>query len=143
MDLSNCYGMDTVDNWPTRTECRADLRRAIKALNARGLVVASRWSAELLCAIPPEGEDDSGMEEAPSISIKGKSSVERWVPDEYEDVEDDAYLMGRAYFDSRDFERAYESLGNAKGSKSRFLKLYARYMAIERRIMDNVGVVLG
>lgn len=143
MDLSNCYGMDTISNWPTRAEARSDLRDAIKILNARGLVVAARWSAELLFAIPADDVEDSVMDDTQTSSFKGKERAEVWAPDDDEEDEDDAYLLGRTYFDSRDFERAYGALAHSKGSKSRFIRLYSRYMAIERKIMDNVGVVLG
>ena len=60
------------------------------------------------------------------------------IPSEDEDFweEYDEYLLGKSYFDSKEFERVAFHLDKVKNKKRHFLKIYSTYLAsmnIERK----------
>jgi anaphase-promoting complex subunit 8 len=54
-----------------------------------------------------------------------------------------SYLLARAYFDTHEYDRASFVLAKCKSGKSRFLHLYAKYMAGEKRKDEDSEMVLG
>ena len=48
--------------------------------------------------------------------------------DEDSDQDDDALLLGRSYFDTREYRRAAHALQGASGRKATFLRFYATYL---------------
>jgi anaphase-promoting complex subunit 8 len=53
------------------------------------------------------------------------------------------YLLAKAYFDCREYDRASFVLADCKSAKARFLHLYARFIAGERRRDEESEMVLG
>ena len=60
-----------------------------------------------------------------------------------EAAEFSSYLLAKTYFDVHEYDRAAFVLKDAKSKKSRFLALYARYIAGEKRKEEDSEMVLG
>ncbi|OAV96526.1 hypothetical protein PTTG_00976 [Puccinia triticina 1-1 BBBD Race 1] len=143
-------------------QARSALREAIPALSSRGLLAASKWAAELLVAVRRSTGSDHGLDnqrvdledslmaEAPSLD-PGPSKQAGWSPKAKESSEfaesrfesrladEDTYLVGKAYFDVKEYDRAAIALKSIRRGPGRFLGLYARFLAIEKRINDISG----
>ena len=136
---------------PSRTSSvsavRAELRRAVKDLQDRGITKAAKWIAEQLvglknlknvaAAVAAEAASQSPPFLSTTSSSKRKTTRERSDEDdeviEVEDFSSDSYLLAKSYFDLREYTRAASVLAEESDSKSRFLRLYATYLAGERR----------
>ena len=68
----------------------------------------------------------------------GDSTTEAVAGDPLEVEEQDIFTLGKAYFDSKEFERTAALLKDCRSNKSRFLCLYSRYLV---RSMSNTAVV--
>jgi hypothetical protein len=54
---------------------------------------------------------------------------ERFISEwEIEKSEQDLFEMGKSYFETKELERCHEILGRCKSKKSKFLRLYSRYL---------------
>lgn len=60
-----------------------------------------------------------------------------------EAAEFSSYLLAKSYFDVHEYDRASFVLQKCTSSKSRFLALYARYIAGEKRKEEESEMVLG
>jgi anaphase-promoting complex subunit 8 len=169
--------MDCPDSAPEVAQ--TVLRRACRDLSERGLLAASRWSAELLCSLPAQPVPSTsaapptlpnfatstpnrprtslpGLPAELSINLQpgqsspfGTSRVDMssfaFSPDRNkdaaaaaqqfaqgrdlaEDAEEDTYRLGKAYFDTREYDRAANALKDCKAVRNRFLGLYAQYL---------------
>ncbi|MBW0479699.1 hypothetical protein O181_019414 [Austropuccinia psidii MF-1] len=146
-------------------QARSALRGAIPALSSRGLLAASKWAAELLVSVRPSSDSDDlssrqGVDDqehyqtAQPISLDpGPSQPQRSAPVAQESEKlhiqtdllesmSDTYLVGKAYFDVREYDRAVIALQSVKHGPGRFLGLYSRFLAIEKRLNDVSGLAL-
>jgi hypothetical protein len=97
--------------------------------------------------------EDSPMAEATSLDpgpskqagSKSKSKQSEHVESrfDYRISDEDTYLVGKAYFDVKEYDRAAIALKPIKRGPGRFLGLYARFLGIEKRINDISGPPLG
>lgn len=139
----------------TKESCRNELRSAIRQLSDRCLYSASKWAAEQLAGIeqdpakatPSHTRFQRGSSsilrrfrtasEAMSTPTAGVSyvSTPSLVPtdDDGEAVDNDYYLVGKSYFDCREYRRTAHMLRDQKGKKAVFLRCYALYLAGEKR----------
>merc|ERR1711935_311906 len=85
-----------------------DLRTAVRDCNERGLMVAARWAAEQLMAIPAE------LRPADQEQIT-----------EEECAQSDLFALGRCYMEQKEFARAAHLLKKAQGPKAAFVRSYA------------------
>lgn len=53
------------------------------------------------------------------------------------------YLLAKSYFDVHEYDRASEALANCRSTKAKFLHLYARYIAGEKRCDEESEMILG
>lgn len=53
------------------------------------------------------------------------------------------FLLAKSYFDVREYDRSSAALANCRSVKSRFLHLYARYIAGEKRRDEESEMILG
>lgn len=53
------------------------------------------------------------------------------------------YLLSKSYFDVHEYDRSSSVLANCRSSKSRFLHLYAQYIAGEKRRDEESEMILG
>ncbi|GAV66253.1 TPR_1 domain-containing protein/APC8 domain-containing protein/TPR_11 domain-containing protein, partial [Cephalotus follicularis] len=134
----------------SKETCRNELRTAIPQLSDRCLYSASKWAAEQLVGIeldpakytPSNTRFQRGSSsirrrfrtnEIISTPVAGGSYVSTPVMEEDEAVDGDFYLLGKSYFDCREYKRAAHVLGDQTGKKSVFLRCYALYLAGEKR----------
>ncbi|KAJ1638501.1 hypothetical protein T492DRAFT_943643 [Pavlovales sp. CCMP2436] len=101
---------------------QAELRRAVHELSDRGLNSSSKWAAEQL----------TGIGRRPAAAVPPAVAVAI-----NEGEATDALLLARCYFQMREYMRASHVLEDAPGDKARFLRLYALYLAGERRKDDQ------
>ncbi|POW22747.1 hypothetical protein PSHT_00923 [Puccinia striiformis] len=139
-------------------QARSSLREAIPALSSRGLLAASKWAAELLVSVRRStgselgisdqrlNSEDSPMAE-PSSKEPGPSKPAGWNSKSSSEnnrsdssiSDQDTYMVGKAYFDVKEYDRASIALKHILKGPGRFLGLYARFLAIEKRINDVSG----
>lgn len=96
---------------------RDDLRRACYTLSKVNLYHAAKWCAEALNGLPAETSTTSTA--APL--------------EEYEDQEQDKIMLASTYFNCKDFERLAHVLAGCKSSTAVFMRLYAAYIATDKR----------
>jgi anaphase-promoting complex subunit 8 len=177
MIYQHAQQMDCPDAAPD--VARIVLRRASRDLSDRGLLTASRWAAELLCALPaqpvpstsaapsalpafatstpnrprsslpglpaelsinlqpgqssPFGTgrvDLSSFAFSPEKNKDAASAATQFATahDPLEEQEEDVYRLGKAYFDTREYERAANALKDCTAPRNRFVALYSKYM---------------
>ncbi|KAG0139623.1 hypothetical protein CROQUDRAFT_101269 [Cronartium quercuum f. sp. fusiforme G11] len=119
---------------PTPIKARSILRSAIPTLSSRGLLIASKWAAELLVSINLNPNSDLDTNE--EMLINHNHQI-----DETE-IHSDLYYLGRSYFDTKEYERATKALSSIKSGPGRFLGLYSKFLAIEKRLNDVSGPAL-
>lgn len=177
-------------------QARAALRKAHKDLQERGLVMAARWAAELLQAVPASTPQLSGHKAAQTVRTstpnKPRPSLPNLLPnvsiapaaeggpsspivdandlssfafspesmryneaytaaaetrDALEEQETDEYILGKAYYDTKELDRAAQVLKSCKSSRARFLCLYCRYLVCSSsslvRLLESNSVRLG
>ncbi|KAK3828161.1 MAG: anaphase promoting complex subunit 8 [Benniella sp.] len=142
--------MDTATTPPAwtldATEARVALREAIQACNERGLYSAARWAAEALNGLPlPE---DTNSQEAigqgyTSPYRKDLALSSDVSSNDTDLTEHDAYLMAKSFFDLKEYDRCASVLEGYNSNKSRFLRLYSRYLVGEKRREQDTRDVLG
>ncbi|KAG0086837.1 anaphase-promoting complex component apc8 [Podila epicladia] len=138
-------------------EIHGALREAVQACNERGLYFAARWAAEALSGLPRLANDnrsDSRATRLPS-TFPGQRFVSSWTKDlelnaniEVETdgaimEEYDNYIMAKTFFDIKEFDRTAATLKGCTSHKSRFLRLYSRYLVGEKRREQETREVLG
>jgi anaphase-promoting complex subunit 8 len=97
-----------------------ELLAAIQDLRERGLYSAAQWAAEQLVGISPEPLADG------QASSSGRSA--RHPEDDHP-----LFLLGKSFFDMKEYRRAAFTLQALQGAKARFLRSYSLYLAGERR----------
>ncbi|CAN1753517.1 Anaphase-promoting complex subunit 8, partial [Linum perenne] len=137
----------------SKENCRSELRTAIRHLSDRCLHQAAKWAAEQLVGIeqdpskftPANTRFQRGsssirrrfrtneITSTPCTPIAGVSYVSSPVMAEDEAVDNDFYILGKSYFDCREYRRAAHALRDQTGNKSVFLRNYALFLAGEKR----------
>nr|CAG8489096.1 3763_t:CDS:10 [Entrophospora candida] len=127
----------------TSTEIKQLLRESIIQCSERGLYFSAKWAAETL----------STMDTSDFIQSDGSSSMDnsqdKFTPQQnlemtkIDQLEYDLYLLGKSYFDVKEFDRAAYFLEECKSSKCRFLKIYSKYMAGEKRKTEESNDIMG
>lgn len=107
------------------------LSHAVEELNARGLVQSATWAAEISCALatsPANTYDESVQSQFDSRSCS-------LCHDRLTTVNhtNSTYTLAKSYFDTRQYRRVAAILSEEPTSLSCFLRLYALYLAGERR----------
>lgn len=112
-----------------------ELRVAVRELADRGLYSSSKWAAEQLVGL---GTGPAG--EAGRSAGGGARAANVPTPMDADDTEglSDALMLAQAYFQSREYMRASHTLEDVPGHKARFLRLYALFLAGERRKDDEL-----
>ncbi|KAI9500188.1 anaphase-promoting complex component apc8 [Coemansia spiralis] len=100
--------MDSVDSVCTQ------LRRAVDECSSRGLVFAAKWAAEQLCSLP----------NVPTTPLP-------WDPEDEQSR--NQISLAKCLFDLREFDRASHCLRECHGPRATFLRLYSRYLNLERQ----------
>ncbi|KAF9345229.1 anaphase-promoting complex component apc8, partial [Mortierella sp. NVP85] len=125
--------MNTTTTPPTwtldTTEARVALREAIQACNERGLYSAARWAAEALTGLPLPEDVNSGRGHTTSYRedlALGSDAASN----DADLMEHDAYLMAKSFFDLKEYDRCASVLEGYTSNKSRFLRLYSRYLVM-------------
>ncbi|CAA7261631.1 unnamed protein product [Cyclocybe aegerita] len=156
----------------------SEIRTAAKACLDRGLVVAAKWSSQLLLSLPPvkrfppqtsralsvfststparsqspqppasfagHSPIPSQILAQPNLSatpgpstqtsqVQARSDDARSLEKSLEGEDEDAFVAARACFEARDFLHAAHILKDCKSSKSKFLQIYCRFIASERK----------
>ncbi|KAF3796278.1 Anaphase-promoting complex subunit 8 [Nymphaea thermarum] len=133
----------------SRDTYRNELRIAVRQLRDRCLYSAAKWAAEQLIGLEPDNGKSTPLQHR---SHRGSSSIRRRFrgTDVFstpstsmsyvgtpvlveEEIENDYYLLAKAYFDSREYRRAAHVLRDQTGKKAMFLRGYALYLAGEKR----------
>ncbi|KAJ2721228.1 anaphase-promoting complex component apc8 [Coemansia sp. Benny D115] len=141
---------------------RTQLREAVDECSSRGLVFAAKWAAEQLCTLSSDvAPIDGGLgvpighvavqaATTPTLKhrLRGASRQkataatddtasseqeqrERWM--QLDALERDRVSLAKCLFDLREFDRAAFNLRDCVGPRARFLRIYAQYLASERR----------
>ena len=88
-------------------------------------------AAEILEGLPEKPVDNSEMDTSMSIDssmIQESTNLDL--------AEYDKYLLGKSYFDVKEFDRAAYFLESCKSSKCRFLRIYSKYL-VSRFLKKN------
>ncbi|KAG9301549.1 hypothetical protein G9A89_008401 [Geosiphon pyriformis] len=117
------------------------LREAVSQCSARGLYFAAKWAAETLDGLPEESLHHST---GPSLEMGSRPSDTEDSGDSFtNDTEYDKYLLAKSYFDVKEFDRAAYVLEKSTSAKSRFLKIYSKYLAGEKRKEEESNDIMG
>lgn len=98
---------------------------AIEELNARGLVQSASWASQIVASTKDEEDVDAGPDFAPCNFCRESLR--------YSPTRRKAYVIGKGYFDSRQYRRAAAALEGLHTPHGIFLRLYAIYLAGEKR----------
>ena len=97
---------------------RVELRQAVVDLNSRCLSSSSRWAIEQLAGL--DEELCSQHDTIPRADTRETASP----------MTDDRMLMlGRSFFEAREYQRAAHALQSSQGSLALFLRLYSVFQA--------------
>ncbi|GIL54052.1 hypothetical protein Vafri_9607 [Volvox africanus] len=135
----------TVPTPATPADIAVELTQAIHDLNARGLFQAAQWAAEQLVGLelhccqqhgaasswqhPTQVHTHDYFSFSRSTCTYGASALLYVDPDE----QHPQYLLARAYFQSKEYRRCAHVLAGLRGPLPTFLRLYATYLAGEKR----------
>ncbi|KAL1919350.1 uncharacterized protein VTP21DRAFT_2043 [Calcarisporiella thermophila] len=111
-------------------EEKISLRNAVLKCSELGLYSSAKWAAEAL-----NGFDDSQEINDPIPISQG--SIANTIDTEY-----DKFLLAKTYFDLKEFDRAAFVLRGCKGARSRFLRLYSKYLVGEKRKEEEAQDIL-
>ncbi|KAL7274786.1 Anaphase-promoting complex subunit 8 [Rhizina undulata] len=117
-----------------------DLQRAVLKCSERCLFQAAKWAAEALTSMAPLPSQPNTSPLPPAYRHPISNSPTEAT---LEVAELSIYLLAKSYFDVHEYDRCARVLADCKSSKSRFLHLYARYIAGEKRRDEESEIVLG
>ncbi|KAG5520004.1 hypothetical protein PMAC_001080 [Pneumocystis sp. 'macacae'] len=128
------------------------LKGAIRQCSERGLYLSARWAAELLNGMEPIGpidnHDSLSMKMSDHIgngwdfSQEGQDIKEQ-AKKMLEEQENNRYALAKCYFDCKEYDRCAYFLKTSKSTKSIFLRLYAKFLAGEKRGDEDSESILG
>ncbi|XP_055711923.1 cell division cycle protein 23 homolog [Phlebotomus papatasi] len=113
-------------------DVKKDILQGIVECNKRGLLQSAKWLAEL----------NFGNQKA----MEGPGKSKPMVPAQHlvlmetgiGNTEYDEYYLAKAYFDCREYDRAAYFTRESVSPIPKFLHLYSRYMAKEKKRLDNM-----
>ncbi|KAI5780918.1 anaphase promoting complex subunit 8 [Geopyxis carbonaria] len=126
---------------PDQHELQSVLQTAALKCSERCLFHAAKWAAECLTSmapLPPSAADPTFVPQTyihPTSSNPSEAALEA--------RELNVYLLAKSYFDTHEYDRCSFVLQGCTSAKSRFLHLYARYIAGEKRRDEDSEMVLG
>ncbi|XP_071167407.1 cell division cycle protein 23 homolog [Mytilus edulis] len=123
-DFSTCQVFDL----PNLIQIKTDLIRANKECSRRKLLNSAKWAAELSSAV--------------DASVDYQQILLLQEPKDYYD-EYDKFALASSYFDLKEYDRAVYFLQECSSSNNYFLYLYGRYLADEKRKVDNASDSIG
>ncbi|KAG0018799.1 anaphase-promoting complex component apc8 [Entomortierella chlamydospora] len=140
-------------------QARSELREGVQACNERGLYFAARWAAEALNGLPTLDTTtaSTGSRSHPSLQPPAATATPIYASNYTDELslnsnmlssgadpsEFDTYLMAKTFFDLKEFDRCASILEGCTGHKSRFLRLYSKYLVGEKRREQETHEVLG
>ena len=112
-------------------DLRIQLFQSALKLNNLNLYHAGKWCAEAL----------NGLKEKNPITYP-------IIPLDPEDlVDQDSFLLAKAYFNCNEFDRAANVLKDCKGGDAKFLRLYSMLISVDKRASEetdgsiNIGLI--
>ncbi|KAI8581599.1 hypothetical protein K450DRAFT_232089 [Umbelopsis ramanniana AG] len=116
-----------------------DLQKAILDCSERCLYISMKWAAELL-----DGIDYDKLEASKDSSDNNQRYEDcRLLDSSLTELENNKYLYARALFEVRQFDNAAFVLAQFTAPKLRFLRLYAKYLAGEKRKEEQSQDIMG
>lgn len=97
---------------------QTELRQAVIDLNSRCLVTASRWAIEQLAGLDEDLVVQSDTMQPPDQKEAASPLTE-----------DRMLMLGRSFFEAREYQRAAHALQSSQGSLALFLRLYSVFQA--------------
>uniref|UniRef100_A0A2C9K5M1 Cdc23 domain-containing protein n=1 Tax=Biomphalaria glabrata TaxID=6526 RepID=A0A2C9K5M1_BIOGL len=104
-------------------QVKCDLIVAQRECYDRRLVHAAKWAAE--------------MSRALNVKVDAKSLIHAEEAEDFWD-EYDSYVLGKNYYDVKEFDRAVHVLRDCTSPKPYFLRLYSLYMSDQKKKADNM-----
>ncbi|XP_047107625.1 cell division cycle protein 23 homolog isoform X1 [Schistocerca piceifrons] len=104
-------------------QVKLDLQKAVVECSLRGLMHSTKWLAELNYALIDVNVD---LQESVSFKEQPVSS------------EGDIYMLAKSYFDLKEYDRCAYFSNWCQDPKTRFLHLYSRYLAGEKKKLDDM-----
>jgi anaphase-promoting complex subunit 8 len=97
---------------------QSELRQAVVDLNARCLALSSRWAIEQLAGLDEELLNQHDTMRPPDQKETASPLTE-----------DRQVMIGRSFFEAREYQRAAHALQSSQGSLALFLRLYSVFQA--------------
>lgn len=120
------------------------LKDAIHQCSERGLYLSARWAAELLNGMQPmvlanilETHHKTTVSKEPASETKDFEAIS------LEEQESNQYALAKCYFDCKEYDRCSYFLKTCHSTKSIFLRLYAKFLAGEKRGDEDSESILG
>ncbi|KAF8253130.1 TPR-like protein, partial [Wilcoxina mikolae CBS 423.85] len=116
----------------------AALQTATLKCSERCLYQGAKWAAELLNSIASPPSTPTSLPPTylhPASKDPAEAALEA--------SEFSTFLLAKSYFDVREFDRSSHVLEKCRSSKSRFIHLYAKFLAGEKRKEEGSEMVLG
>jgi anaphase-promoting complex subunit 8 len=88
---------------------------------------------------PIVADDEPSFDVYPDSQRRQATSEE----DALELAEADVLMLGKAYFDTKEFERAAAALRTCRSAKGIFLRLYSRFLFGERQAQEQSQTIMG
>jgi hypothetical protein len=92
-------------------------------------------------AHPPSSPVAADVE--PSFDVISDPQTHTTEEEALEEAEADVLMLGKAYFDAKEFERSAAALRGSRSAKGTFLRLYSRYLAGEKQNQEQGEVMMG
>ncbi|KAG4303449.1 hypothetical protein PCK1_000413 [Pneumocystis canis] len=120
------------------------LKDAIYQCSERGLYLSARWAAELLNGMQPLALTEIS-DSCEKIECDGdeKQELKQIKPTSLEERENNKYTLAKCYFDCKEYDRCAYFLKTCHSTKSIFLRLYAKFLAGEKRGDEDSESILG
>ncbi|KAK3096228.1 hypothetical protein FSP39_024698 [Pinctada imbricata] len=115
-------------HYPALSRMKSDLIRANRECKSRKLIHSAKWAAEMSFAIdaPVDFQQCLAFQERPAF------------------IHDyDKYTLAASYFDLKEYDRAAFFVQDCWSPKAYFLHMYGRYLADEKRKIDNASDSIG
>ncbi|ORX92888.1 anaphase-promoting complex subunit Apc8 [Basidiobolus meristosporus CBS 931.73] len=115
---------------------RNQLREGVRRCGERGLFHSTKWYLLGL-----EETEPINIGDFPFLDLNTLELAESEVFQEPQVA--DRYQLAKSYFDLREFDRCSYTLRDASDNKSRFLKLYAKYLSGEKKKEEKNQDIMG
>jgi len=116
--------MADISSW-NLSDIKLDAVKANRECSQRGLSQSAKWAAEIMYAL-----DHVSVSKTDLLKFSSESS-------ENEVVEYDRYTLAKSYFDLQEYDRAAHFSKSCTSSKAYFIHIYSRYLAGEKRKVDD------